>query len=186
MSVGLVLTALGFALFTRLDGATSFLAFAFATTIFSLGLAPVFTLTTDLVVGSAPPERAGAASAISETSAELGGALGIALFGSLGVAIYRSALGAEVLAGVPANEADAARSTLAGALTVANGLPDTVARALGSSAEAAFLDGLRICAWVSTFGALALAVFAWRALRVPESGAPGSATSDRAASGRAA
>ena len=71
---------------------------------------------------------------------------------------------------------------LAGALTAANGLPDTVARALASSAEAAFLDGLRICAWVSTFGAVALAVFAWRALRVPESGAP----SDRAAPGPAA
>src|SRR6266446_6203011 len=49
----------------------------------ALGLAPVFTLATDVIVGAAPPERAGAASAISETGSELGGALGIALLGSL-------------------------------------------------------------------------------------------------------
>ena len=58
----------------------------------SLGLAPVFTLATDLIVGAAPPERAGAASAISETGAELGGALGIAILGSIGTAVYRGAM----------------------------------------------------------------------------------------------
>ena len=67
--------------------------FAGGTTLFALGFAPVFTLTTDLIVGSAPPERAGAASAMSETSAEFGGALGIAIFGSIGVAIYRDMIG---------------------------------------------------------------------------------------------
>lgn len=41
-----------------------------------IGLAPVFTLATDMIVGTAPPERAGAASAISETGSELGGAQG--------------------------------------------------------------------------------------------------------------
>ena len=54
----------------------------------ALGLAPVLTLTTDLIVGSAPPERAGAASGISETAVELGGALGISILGSIGIAIY--------------------------------------------------------------------------------------------------
>ena len=49
----------------------------------------MFTLTTDLIVGAAPPERAGAASAISETGVEFGGALGIALLGSIGTAVYR-------------------------------------------------------------------------------------------------
>src|SRR5207253_8309599 len=55
--------------------------------IYSLGLSPVVILATDLIVGSAPVERAGAASAISETSSELGGALGIAVLGSIGVAV---------------------------------------------------------------------------------------------------
>ena len=42
---------------------------------------------TDLIVGSAPPERAGAAAAISETSSEFGGALGIAVLGSVVTAV---------------------------------------------------------------------------------------------------
>ena len=45
----------------------------------ALGLAPVFTLAADLMVSTAPPERAGAAAGISETSSEFGGALGIAV-----------------------------------------------------------------------------------------------------------
>ncbi len=60
--------------------------------VFSLGLSPVFTLATDLVVSSAPARAAGAASSISETVAEFGGATGIALYGSLVGAVYRIAL----------------------------------------------------------------------------------------------
>ncbi|HEV2749992.1 MAG TPA: hypothetical protein VGV12_05645 [Gemmatimonadales bacterium] len=44
------------------------------------------TLTNDVIIGWAPPERAGAASGISETCAEFGGAVGIAIFGSISVA----------------------------------------------------------------------------------------------------
>src|ERR671914_485782 len=78
---GLAVEAVGFGLLMQIDASTSFLFLATGLVISSLGLAPVFTLTTDLVVGSAPPERAGAASAISETTRELGGALGIAVLG---------------------------------------------------------------------------------------------------------
>ena len=88
-----------------------------ATVIFSLGLAPVFTLTNDIVIGTALPERAGAASAISETSSELGGALGIALLGSIGAALYRRSMADAVPPGVPPEAAEAARGTLGGALS---------------------------------------------------------------------
>ena len=76
MVLGLLLTALGFAV---LLAGVGLWFVAVAITLFSLGLAPVFTLTTDTIVSAAPAERAGAASAISETSAEFGGALGIAV-----------------------------------------------------------------------------------------------------------
>ncbi len=74
--------------------------------LISLALSPVFTLTTELVVGSAPPEKAGAASGISETGAELGGALGIAILGSIGAAVYRSGLDT-LPAGLPSQAAGA-------------------------------------------------------------------------------
>ena len=57
--------------------------------LFSLGLIQVITLAADLMVGSVPPERAGVASGLNETSADFGGALGIAVLGSIGTAIYR-------------------------------------------------------------------------------------------------
>ena len=56
-----------------------------STVVMSLGLAPVFTIGNEMIITAAPPERAGAASAISETSSELSGALGIALLGSVGM-----------------------------------------------------------------------------------------------------
>lgn len=58
--------------------------------VFALGLAPVYGLSTDLIVSTAHPSQAGTAGAVGETGAELGGALGIALLGSLGVAVYRA------------------------------------------------------------------------------------------------
>ncbi|MCI0689515.1 MAG: MFS transporter, partial [Sporichthyaceae bacterium] len=81
MAAGLALAAAGFGMFTQIDAASGLAFFVIGSVVFSLGTAPVFTLTTDLIVGSAPPERAGAAAAISETGAEFGGALGIAIFG---------------------------------------------------------------------------------------------------------
>jgi DHA2 family multidrug resistance protein-like MFS transporter len=92
MAGGLALAAFGFLLITqagRVDGPALVVA---GMVLQSIGLAPVFTLTNDLIMSAAPPERAGAASGISETSSELGGALGIALFGSLATAAYGAAL----------------------------------------------------------------------------------------------
>ena len=165
MAGGLTMSAIGFALFTGLDASTSFATFTIGSTLFSLGMAPVFTLTTDIVVGSAPPERAGAASAISETSAEFGGAVAIAIFGSIGVAVYRSAMADLAPAGVPPQALEAARATLGGALAVARELPADVGAQLLTAARAAFIAGVQLGAAIATAGAIALAVFAAVSLR---------------------
>ena len=174
MAGGLVIAAFGFALFTRIDATTGFAMFAGGSTMFALGLAPVFTLTTDLIVGSAPPEKAGAASAISETSAEFGGALGIAIFGSIGVAVYRGMIGDGLPAGVPLQVVDAARATLGGAVVAAAALPEPAGAELTRVARTAFLDGLQICAAISALGSAALAVLAAVALRRVRPGAASS------------
>jgi MFS transporter, DHA2 family, multidrug resistance protein len=171
MAGGLAFAALGFSMFTRIDGATTFATFGLGTAIFSLGLAPVFTLTTDLIVGTAPPERAGAASAISETSAELGGALGIALFGSIGVAVYRTGMAGAIPPEVPAAIAEAARATLGGAADAARDVPGQVGAQIAEAARTAFVRGLQLCAAISTAGSLALAVLAAFTLRGARGGA---------------
>jgi DHA2 family multidrug resistance protein-like MFS transporter len=159
MAAGLALAAPGFAVFTQVDAATSLVVFVAGTVAFSLGLAPVFTLTTDLIVGSAPPERAGAAAAISETSAEFGGALGIAVYGSIGIAVYRSVMADAVPVGVPPDAAEIARATLGGAVAAAAQLPGQLGPAMVDAAREAFIQGLRVSAAISVVGSLALAVF---------------------------
>jgi MFS transporter, DHA2 family, multidrug resistance protein len=165
MAAGLALAAPGFAVFTQIDAASGLAVFVAGTVALALGLAPLFTLTTDLIVGSAPPERAGAASAISETSGEFGGALGIAVFGSIGIAVYRSVMAGAVPAGVPPDVAEAARATLGGAVAMAGQLPGHLGRTLVDAARDAFMQGLRAVAAISVVGSLALAVFTLVALR---------------------
>ncbi len=101
-----------------------------ASIVISLGLAPVITLATELIVGSAPPEQAGAATGMSETSGELGGALGIAILGSIGTAVYRTEVADSLPSGIPAEAVDAAQDTLGGALAIAETLPEASGRAL--------------------------------------------------------
>jgi DHA2 family multidrug resistance protein-like MFS transporter len=165
MGAGLMVATLGFAVFTGIDETMSLPVFAAATFIFSIGYAPVFTLTTDLIISSAPPERAGAASAMSETSAECGGALGIALFGSIGVAVYRQAMAGAIPSGMSPELADAARSTLGGAVAAAAELGGAAGAGITAAAREAFLDGVRLCATISLVGTLALAVMAFVLLR---------------------
>jgi MFS transporter, DHA2 family, multidrug resistance protein len=136
-----------------------------ASCVVSLGLAPVFTATTDLIVGSAPPERAGAASGISETGSELGGALGIAILGSIGVAIYRAGLAERLPAGVPSQASAAARDTLGGAVGVAQQLPAGVGAALLAAARESFTTGLQVTAGISAVVAVGIAVVATVMLR---------------------
>jgi DHA2 family multidrug resistance protein-like MFS transporter len=165
MSGGLVLAALGFGVFTQVDAASGFGVIVTGSVVFSLGTAPVFTLTNDLIIGSAPPERAGAAAGISETAAELGGALGIAVFGSIGVAIYRSAMAVAVPGGVPLAAAAAARDTLGGAIEAAGQLPGRLGPALIEAAREAFTQGLHLAAAISAVGSIGLAILVVTLLR---------------------
>jgi DHA2 family multidrug resistance protein-like MFS transporter len=165
MSGGLVLAAVGFLVFTQVDAASGFAVIVTGSVVFSLGTAPMFTLTNDLIIGSAPPERAGSAAGISETAAELGGALGIAIFGSIGIAIYRAAVAGALPAGIPVEASEAARDTLGGAIEVAGQLPDNLGPALVDAAREAFLQGLHVAAVISAIGAIGLAALVLALLR---------------------
>jgi DHA2 family multidrug resistance protein-like MFS transporter len=167
IGTGLAMAAVGLAVLAQVGGSTgSDLALlAVASLLVSLGLAPVFTATTDLIVSSAPPERAGAASGISETGAELGGALGIAILGSIGVAVYRGELADTLPAGLPDQAATVARDTLGGAVGVAAQLPGELGTALLAAARDAFTQGMRLTVILSAVVAAGIAVLATVMLR---------------------
>ncbi|WP_414717208.1 MFS transporter [Tahibacter sp.] len=130
----------------------------------SLGMAPVFTVGNELILTTAPPERAGAAAALSETSAELSGALGIALLGSLGMVLYRLWLAPLIPVGVNAVEAERALATLGGAVAVAAGHP---ASGFAPAAGAAFTDAMRA---IAVIGAIALLLASWMTARMLRDG----------------
>jgi DHA2 family multidrug resistance protein-like MFS transporter len=165
MGAGLALSALGLAVLTQVGAASGVGVVVVGSLIISLGLAPVLSLTTELIVGSAPPERAGAASGISETGAELGGALGISVLGSIGVAIYRGGLSDALPAGVPAEAATIARDTLGGAVGVAQHLPAQIGTAVLDLARDAFVQGMQTAAAISAVLAVIVAVVALTVLR---------------------
>jgi DHA2 family multidrug resistance protein-like MFS transporter len=164
MGAGLGLAAFGFAVLTQV-GQAGLAGLVIGSAMVYLGLGPVFTLGTDLIVGAAPPERAGAAAAISETSSEFGGALGIAVLGSIGTALYRNAMTAAHLEGVPSGARRAARETLGGAAAAAERLPDQIGAQLLGTARDAFTHSLQVTAAICAVIAAATAVTAMVMLR---------------------
>jgi MFS transporter, DHA2 family, multidrug resistance protein len=166
MGTGMAIAAIGTAMLLGLsvDGDGSLLLIAAASVVISLGLAPVITLATELIVGSAPPEQAGAATGMSETSGELGGALGIAILGSIGTALYRAEVADQLPSDIPAAAADAALDTLGGALAIAGTLPGAIGDALVAAAQLAFVDALHLVAAVAAVLAAVTAILAAAAL----------------------
>ncbi|GAA2927509.1 MFS transporter [Microbacterium luteolum] len=110
--------------------------------VLGIGIGAAETISNELILSSAPAEKAGAASAVSETAYELGAVLGTAILGGIITAFYRGAL---VLPdGLPAEVAHAARETLAGAYTAARELPTTLGDALWNAAASAFGSGVMV------------------------------------------
>jgi DHA2 family multidrug resistance protein-like MFS transporter len=128
-------------------------------TIGAIGLAFVITLVADLAVGAAPKERAGGAAATSETSSELGGALGLAILGSIGAAIYRG--------GIPAHAPET--------------IGDAVSTPFAGVAQDAFGSALTVTASISAAALSVTALVAFVLLRRSAAAAPAAAAASEGA-----
>ncbi|MEU3310381.1 MFS transporter [Nocardiopsis sp. NPDC006832] len=148
MATGLAVGALGFAMIALVDPETPLPLFIGAYGLISMGAGVVGTLANTLVLATAPPERAGAAAGVSETSAEFGAALSIAALGTVATGIYRSEMSGTQ---GPAGE------TVTGAIAGASHLPEAEAGALLAEAFDAYTKGLNAAALT---GAVVLAVLA--------------------------
>ncbi len=163
IAAGLALAAAGFGLLTQAGAGLPVVVAG--TVVFSVGLAPVYLLTTEMVVSAAPADRAGSASAISETGAELGGALGVAVLGSIGAAGYRYAMDAAAPPSVPPDLWEDARGTLGGAVAAAEHLPDGSAAQVVAAARDAYETAFATVEAVSACLLAVVAVAAVAALR---------------------
>ncbi len=132
IATGLAVAAAGFAMFGTAGDAPSLGLVVAASVVVAVGIAPVGTLGADIVVGTAPPQRAGTAAGLSETSLELGGALGIATLGSLGMAVY--------------HERFDGPDTLGATVDLAGRLPAEAGAAVLAASRAAFGAGMQAAA----------------------------------------
>jgi MFS transporter, DHA2 family, multidrug resistance protein len=146
---GMVVAAGGLALLTALEPASGVGLLVAAIVVVMIGVAPATTLGVNLIVGAAPPEQAGSVSGLGQAGNELGGALGIALLGSIGTAIYRDeapaaagdTLGAAVAAALPSEVIGAAEAAFTSGLTVVAAIAAALL-AVSSLAVAALLRGV--------------------------------------------
>jgi DHA2 family multidrug resistance protein-like MFS transporter len=165
MSIGFLVAAIGFVLLAQAGVHGGFALAVAGAAVFCLGLAPVTTLVVNIVLATAPPERTGAASGLSESTTELGGALGIAVLGTIAAAVYQSHLSGQAVAALPAAARGTARGSLGGAFSAAHNLRTGTAHQLVFAARDAFGAGLRVAAIVSTVIVVVLSAFTFLSLR---------------------
>jgi EmrB/QacA subfamily drug resistance transporter len=113
--------------------------------IFGAGLALTATPATESIMGALPRDRAGVGSAVNDTTRQIGGALGVAVIGSLFAWRYHASL--SDLSGLPTDVASAAQNSIGKAIQVADTLPSDQAAALLENAKQAYVSGMRVGVW---------------------------------------
>lgn len=170
---GFVLIALGFAVFTQLTPDTPYLVIAAGFVLLGLGMGSATAPATGSIMSAVPLDKAGVGSAVNDTTRELGGALGIAVLGTIVSSLYRSRVDFS-LDGAPAEMAGLAEESVGGAWHVASELPEGQGAALLDQAQGVFTDAFQVSNSVSLGVALAAAVGVLYALRGGRHSAPGS------------
>lgn len=144
MAIGMAVASAGLIGFGFMTTETAYAWIALAVVTAAAGMALVFPTATESIVSSLPENKAGVASAMNDTTREVGGAIGIALLGTLLSSGYRSGLG-NATDGLPPEAAEAAEDNIGAALAVAAQSPDGTA--LADAARSAFVDGMQLAMW---------------------------------------
>ncbi|MFF0771313.1 MFS transporter [Nonomuraea wenchangensis] len=171
IAAGLAVQVIGYLMLTQVHVAGGLPLLVAGFMVLYPAVAPSMALTTNLVVGSVPPQKAGAASGLATTCSDLGISLGIAVIGSIGAVVYRSQAATALPSDLPPEAAAVSRDSLDGAVSAAQGLPADLAASVLTSAREAFAGGLNVAAVVAAVIAAGAAVLALLRLRhVPPTG----------------
>jgi MFS transporter, DHA2 family, multidrug resistance protein len=165
MAGGFAVAAAGFAVLTQLRPTSLLIVVIVGAGVLAFGLVIVLTLVTDLAMATVTPERAGSASALVETTSEFGGALGIAVLGSICAAAYAGRLRNQLPAGLSSAQAHDAQQGLAGAVSTSARLPEPVASQLLTAARLAYTGGLNVAVGVGAAILLVAAATTFMLLR---------------------
>jgi DHA2 family multidrug resistance protein-like MFS transporter len=162
---GLLVAAAGYGMLTQVRLHSPLWFVLIGASVYAGGVVGAMTIGNELIMGAVPPERAGAAAAVVETASEFGGALGMAVLGSIGIAVYRSDLATSAPAHLPSALLGSARSTLGGALNVAAHVPGRLGTDLVIAARTAFTHGVDAAALGAAIAMLVAAVLTARYFR---------------------
>jgi EmrB/QacA subfamily drug resistance transporter len=174
LGTGLLIVSTALALQTTLEVSSPTIQVIGLTMLLAAGMANVMAPATESIMGSLPRAKAGVGSAVNDTTRQVGGAIGVALLGSLLSSVYRSDV-REGLAGtaLPPELLDAASSSVQAAVRI--GEPAGAAgEHIVTTAHAAFLSGYHLAVLVAAGFTLigAAAVFLWLPARAPDAGGP--------------
>lgn len=168
---GLAVSTSGFVLLAQAPATDGYMMVITGFALAVVGGNAAIALLTNAILGAAPPERAGEASGLSETSLELAHALGIAVIGSVAAAVYRAVAADTLPTTLPAEALAAGRESLFSAAAVAGKLTAGEAEALLHAAREAFVTGLHVTAGIGGAIMAVMTVLAVTLLRHATAGA---------------
>ena len=163
MAGGFAVAVTGFLLLTRVEPTSPLALLLVAAGLIAGGLVAVLSLITDYVIGAAPQDRAGSVAGLTETSSELGGALGMAVLGSVLAAVYRT----QMTQRLPVSQGTDAGETLAGAVSTAGAHPGPVGDAVLAAGRASYTVAMHGASLVAAGVLVLAAVLTLTLLRGP-------------------
>lgn len=159
---GMGLVAVGLLWAASLGTGSTYFEYLPGMLLMGTGIALTWAPTTESIMGSLPASKAGVGSAVNDTVREVGGALGVAVLGSVLASQYTGAVTPSTAA-LPAEAAHVAGDSLGGAVVVAQQLGGSTGAAILEAAQAAYIDGfglaLTIAAVVAAAGAAVAAIW---------------------------
>ncbi|WP_447002583.1 MFS transporter [Saccharothrix isguenensis] len=185
VAIGFFIAACGSAMMTRLTLERDIPLIVGAAVCMGVGVVMASTIVTDWIVGTAPPAQSSRVSALLQTAQELGAAMGIAVLGSIGAAVYSRTIDRTIPDGLPAGALDASRQTMGGAHNYASTLPQPQQDELVHVAKEAFVASMHPAVVTAAGILVAAAVFAVLRLRHIESVPPEPSEDDLAAEAEA-
>ena len=148
VTTGLVVVAISLVLFAGLTVDTSYPELLWRLAVLGVGMGFVMAPATESIMGSLPLAKAGVGSAVNDTTRQVGGALGVAILGSLVASHYTSAV-ASIAAQLPAQAAAFVSDSVGGALGVAKQLPPALASQVAATARSAFVESMDLAVYVA-------------------------------------
>ncbi|HEX6312255.1 MAG TPA: MFS transporter [Acidimicrobiia bacterium] len=170
VATGLSLLAVGLVAMAGVDASTSYVNIAWRMMVMAAGMGLTMAPATESIMGSLPLGKAGVGSAVNDTTRQVGGALGVAVIGSVASSIYSARVSDALPAGTPGGLATEIENSLGFALEAASRIPG-----LADAANGGFVDGMQVAVLVgagaAVLGAIAAALWLPARARAEHGGA---------------